>query len=118
MYVAPPRPIGQGASVIGDRDPSWLPIVVSDSHQDVLALGCVAVRLCVRNKEICEFFLGLGFHDLVTAMTRETQHWFSMYSDHPRSRVRSRRALPMTLTEDSAMAAAAIIGDSSHPNAG
>lgn len=60
---------------------SWLPIVVSDSHQDVLALGCVAMRLCVRDKEICEFFLCLGFHDLVTAMTRETQHWFSIYSD-------------------------------------
>lgn len=31
---------------------------------------------------------------------------------------RNRRALPMTLTDDRAMAAAAIIGDSSHPNAG
>ena len=32
--------------------------------------------------------------------------------------VRSRRALPMTLTEDSAIAAAAIIGESSSPKAG
>ena len=31
---------------------------------------------------------------------------------------RSRSALPMTLTDDSAMAAAAIIGDSKMPNAG
>jgi hypothetical protein len=33
-------------------------------------------------------------------------------------RVRSRRALLITLTEDKAMAAAATIGDSSHPKAG
>ena len=32
--------------------------------------------------------------------------------------VRRRRALPMTLTDDRAMAAAAIIGDSNHPKAG
>ena len=32
--------------------------------------------------------------------------------------LRSRRALPMTLTEDSAIAAAAIIGESSSPKAG
>ena len=37
--------------------------------------------------------------------------------DH-QCRARNRRALVMTLTEDSAIAAAAIIGDSSHPNAG
>jgi hypothetical protein len=32
--------------------------------------------------------------------------------------VRRRRALPMTLTEESAIAAAAIIGDSNQPKAG
>lgn len=32
--------------------------------------------------------------------------------------VRSRRAFPMTLTEDSAMAAAAMIGDNNRPNTG
>ena len=32
--------------------------------------------------------------------------------------IRSRSALPTTLTEDSAMAAAAMIGDSNSPNAG
>jgi hypothetical protein len=37
----------------------------------------------------------------------------------PYSRVsRSRNALPTTLTDDSAIAAAAMIGDSSRPNAG
>ena len=38
---------------------------------------------------------------------------------HPDNRVaRSRSALPITLTEDSAIAAAAMIGDSRMPNAG
>ena len=32
--------------------------------------------------------------------------------------IRSRNALPTTLTDDSAIAAAAMIGDSSRPNAG
>ena len=51
-------------------------------------------------------------------ITRPTHHAMSSLFVQRSRTVRSLSALPMTLTDDSAMAAAAMIGDSSRPKNG
>ena len=140
--IKAPAPPARGPAVpsgdVGNvpRPPSFL-VAVTYAREHMVSRWRVAVLLRVFNPEIDQLVLRRGLDRLIAAVTRKAQHRFLLLgrvwlaldeSDGrpccsnaplPQSRLaRSRRALLMTLTEDSAIAAAAMTGERSRPNAG